>query len=557
MTKVVVTEEYLADTGDAIREKNGGTATYTPAQFGPAIRAIDTSGNTGSKTISANGTYSASSDNLDGYDEVTVNVPNTYASGDEGKVVSSGALVAQTTRNVSANGTYDTTTNDSTVVNVQPNVGSKSIVANGSYSASADSLDGYSDVSVNVPNSYAASDEGKVVSSGALVAQSGLSVSANGTYDTTLNDEVIVNVSGGGGSTLGTKSITANGTYDAADDSLDGYSQVTVSVPTSGGGMAGLVERSLSEVYDAQASYVEMYAFMSYSGLMKVELPNVLAVHSGAFSSCSSLASVSLPLCEQVLDNAFYGCRSLSDVYMPNVLAVHSGAFYSCSSLASVSFPLCEQVSSGAFYGCRSLSDVYMPNCEFIGSSAFVNCYSLTSAVFPRCSAVPYNAFANCSSLQEAVFPICESVADKAFAFCSYLSSLSFPACTFISSGAFRDCERLISVYFPVCNTIRSWAFSNCSRMTTASFPSCAKINEYAFCECIALTSLYLLGSSVTTLGSSTAFSYTPMSQSSYTGAFGSVFVPESLAESYRTASGWSLFSARIVGLTDAEIAAL
>lgn len=37
-------------------------------------------------------------------------------------------------------------------------------------------------------------------------------------------------ISGGGGSTLGTKSITANGTYNAEDDSLDGYSSVTVNV---------------------------------------------------------------------------------------------------------------------------------------------------------------------------------------------------------------------------------------------------------------------------------------------------------------------------------------
>lgn len=154
MTKVMVTEEYLENTGDAIREKNGSSSLYTPAQFASAIRAIDTSGNTGSKTISANGTYSASADSLDGYDEVTVNVPNTYASGDEGKVVSSGALVAQTSRSVTANGTYDTTTNDSVVVDVPTGggstLGTKTITQNGTYNASSDSLDGYSQVTVNV-----------------------------------------------------------------------------------------------------------------------------------------------------------------------------------------------------------------------------------------------------------------------------------------------------------------------------------------------------------------------------------------------------------------------
>ncbi len=39
---------------------------------------------------------------------------------------------------------------------------------------------------------------------------------------------------GGGSATLITKSITENGTYSAEDDDADGYSEVTVNVPSSG-----------------------------------------------------------------------------------------------------------------------------------------------------------------------------------------------------------------------------------------------------------------------------------------------------------------------------------
>ena len=39
-------------------------------------------------------------------------------------------------------------------------------------------------------------------------------------------------ISTGGGSTLITKSITANGTYNASNDNADGYSSVTVAVPS-------------------------------------------------------------------------------------------------------------------------------------------------------------------------------------------------------------------------------------------------------------------------------------------------------------------------------------
>lgn len=56
------------------------------------------------------------------------------------------------------------------------------------------------EVTANVPNTYAAGDEGKVVSGGALVSQTSDTVTQNGTVDTTLINSLTVNVSGGGGS---------------------------------------------------------------------------------------------------------------------------------------------------------------------------------------------------------------------------------------------------------------------------------------------------------------------------------------------------------------------
>ena len=81
-------------------------------------------------------------------------------------------------------------------------VESLSVTANGTYSAPSGKA--YSPVVANVPNSYTASDEGKVVSSGALVAQTSQTIDTNGTYDTTLKNSVTVNVSGGGGGGLST-----------------------------------------------------------------------------------------------------------------------------------------------------------------------------------------------------------------------------------------------------------------------------------------------------------------------------------------------------------------
>lgn len=66
--------------------------------------------------------------------------------------------------------------------------GTKNITANGNNQ----DVKAYEKVNVNVPNSYAASDEGKVVQSGALVFQSSQTFTDNGTYNTTLKNSVTV-----------------------------------------------------------------------------------------------------------------------------------------------------------------------------------------------------------------------------------------------------------------------------------------------------------------------------------------------------------------------------
>lgn len=251
MSKVLVTESHLDSIAAAIRSKNGASTTYRPGDMASAIRGIDTSGihptgtkqitkngvtditqyasanvavpntykntdegkvvsggalvNQTSRTINANGTYNTTKNN-----QAVVNVPNSYNYDDEGKVVSNGALVSQTQRQapITSNGTYQTKNNDSVVVNVpqtgsSPTLITKNITANGTYDANNDDADGYTGVVVNVPNSYRESDEGKVVSNGGLIAQSSTTKTANGTYDTTENNEVIVDVPN---------------TYDASDE---------------------------------------------------------------------------------------------------------------------------------------------------------------------------------------------------------------------------------------------------------------------------------------------------------------------------------------------------
>ena len=90
----------------------------------------------------------------------------------------------------------------------------------------------YNKVVANVPNTYAASDEGKVVSNGSLVSQTAhAEVTQNGTIDTTLNNSVTVNVPQGSTPT-GTKTIniSANGTT-TEDIAAYANAEIVVAVP--------------------------------------------------------------------------------------------------------------------------------------------------------------------------------------------------------------------------------------------------------------------------------------------------------------------------------------
>ena len=76
MAKKLYEESNISAIASAIRGKNGTLETYTVAEMADAIGDIETTPNLVTKSITANGTYTAlTDDSADGYSEVSVNVP--------------------------------------------------------------------------------------------------------------------------------------------------------------------------------------------------------------------------------------------------------------------------------------------------------------------------------------------------------------------------------------------------------------------------------------------------------------------------------------------------
>ena len=103
-------------------------------------------------------------------------------------------------------------------------------------------------------------------------------------------------------------------------------------------------------------------------------------------------------------------------------------------------------------------------------------------------------------------------------------------------------------------------AFFDCHNLSTIILPKLSFMRSSMFQRCYNLLSVYLLSTSVIGGGMNwSIFRSTPISDytTSTGGVYGSIFVPASLYDSYKTTSGWSAYASRFVSLTEAEVSAI
>ena len=159
--------------------------------------------------------------------------------------------------------------------------------------------------------------------------------------------------------------------------------------------------------------------------------------------------------------------------------------------------------------------------------------------------------FYSCSSLTSVNLPVCSYVSSYAFRGCSSLTSIDLPVCSLIGGYTFANCSSLTSVNLPVCSYVGDCAFSKCTSLTSINLPVCSYVGGSAFRGCSSLTSVKLGYSQVVKLSNANVFTSTPMSNSTYTGSFGSIYVPASLVDAYKSATNWVTYADRITIIVD------
>lgn len=393
------------------------------------------------KTITENGEYDPADDSADGYSSVIANVPNTYVAADEGKVVSNGALVAQTSETYTVNGTYDTTLKNSVTVNVSSgpvSVAEKDVNFydyDGTcvYSYTAAEFANLTEFPAN-PTHEGLTAKGwnwSFENAKAYVADCGI-LDLGQDYETADGEtKVHIQVRGlrrdprigfglngtavidwGDGSDTTTVTGTNLNTLKQSYHKYQNEGDYTVSIKVTSGKISIRGETSRgSHLVCCSVSSIATKGPLYQNMLVAVEIGENCEIAAAAFAYCERLQTVVLPRTITTLPESFCaGCGILPTIIIPkSVTSIGNSMFYNHYSLKKVVFPdtiTTSTASSSAFYNCRSISRVTLPPGIATYPKLFTNCYSLRQAPIPTgITGIESNTFSGPVSLTDIVIP--------------------------------------------------------------------------------------------------------------------------------------------------------
>lgn len=330
-------------------------------------------------------------------------------------------------------------------------------------------------------------------------------------------------ISGGGVSPSGVLDISGNGVFDVYS-----YASANVNVPTTGFNEREVTEGKLNIVnLNNSASYVKNNVFGNNSYIQTVNLPDCYDVKEAAFGYCANLTTVNLPMCSIIGSAVFRNCSSLSQVNLPTVKTISQVAFNNCTSLTSLT--LCTDVYWTIPFGTRTYGGTPIVNAS---SSASIYVRSDTYSLW-----ISSQDWSSISSKFVSV-----PVSGPALSFSNGLVSGTTKAiASDFTSYLSVTASDITNVLLPECKYIYNLTFQSCTSLNQANLPVCSYIGDGAFLNCNLFSSMTIGYSGVCSLDGTQIFETTQITSST-----GSIYVPASLVDSYKSANYWSYFSTQI-----------
>lgn len=214
----------------------------------------------------------------------------------------------------------------------------------------------------------------------------------------------------------------------------------------------------------------------------------------------SQYASVSVNVSGSLLEDGFI-THTLAGNYSNNrVTTVEYGTFYNNTALTGIDMPNVTSIGNYAFSGCSNLASVNMPLLTNAGGSSF-NGFGVENVYFPELTTMGTYTFGNTAKNK----------------------TINLPKLKIVQSNGFRQ------------NT-------GCTRLDLGA---CTNIYAYGLFNMYGLITLIIRTNSVATLANTNAFSGC--------NALTGIYVPDTLVNSYKTATNWSTYADIIKPLSELE----
>lgn len=340
MSKVLVTESYLTDIGDAIRAKTKGTTKYKPSKMAEAISSI--TGGDPAVVVNSDSAWKYSITQKE-HENITVNVMGVTL----GDNTSGYKTNLRFTPSISTNYGYNAGT-------IRKTADEENHVAHftADDAAPIDGLikDGWAGIYCYAPNdssdSYSYFNDYNNPDSSVV------------TNNTAIENLLI----------LGYYTKDSNGNLVAKTEN-----NIASCNPSTDG---------IIKYQNRYATGVQSNGFRNCTALKTIDLPNIMSIGENVFQDCSALESVNIPNATSIGSAAFYNCISLRTIDLPNITSIGGIVFYGCTmdKIYLRSKTMCTCQGALSFANTTYLS-IYVPN-SLIDSYKTANYWSAYASCF-------------------------------------------------------------------------------------------------------------------------------------------------------------------------------
>jgi hypothetical protein len=368
-----------------------------------------------------------------------------------------------------------------------------------------------------------------------------------------------------------------------------------------------IINGTVTEFKDDKIHSVGNNVFKSCTALKTVDAPNVTSIGNSGFYGCTSLAAVNLPKATRLNGEAFRGCKALAELNLPKATRLDANSLRGCSSLACADFPMVTRIDDYTFPGCTSLAALVLRSgtmAELVGANAF-SCagepspiangtgyiYVPSALIEQYRTASGWSTYANqfreleqwtldgtvtgeighrvrffnedgtllksvvVRTGDDAVYDGDEPVKEGDWAFAGWSADVTnvtndidcyaqFKSTAFMST---RLVKRTITEYSSdKLTSVGNSAFYGCSSLVKVDLPNVTSIAANAFYSCTQLEAVILRSETMCTLANNNAFNTSKIKNGT-----GYIYVPKTLVDTYKTASGWSTYANQIRAIED------